>query len=353
MASDQLLPVYMQYPSIWSGSPYVTSPTSSSNPLKFAGGFGLDHFRIGLISTCYGICGMLVQFFVFPPVARRLGILYCLKWCVCLFPMTYLLMPFAALMPTQKTQVGFCFAVMLFRCFCGIFAFPCSTIMLTNSASSLRVLGTLNGIGTSVAAVGRAIGPALGGSVFSIAVKRGYVIAPWWMFSIIATAAAIPVFWLVEGEGFGGDDEVSDEEAEEGDTAEAGGLGSQADGADAPNSAVLQSKQSMVSGNGRGGEEVEEEETIEEDEEGETSYGGVGALLSRTHTGSSTALTDDGSPGDNPAGSRGTSQGRRPSHTGSQRTVRRMSLPIGMGNQGVSRRFSSNLGQSFGSAGGY
>ena len=335
---------------MWSGSQYVTPPDSSGNPLKFAGGFGLDHFRIGLISTCYGIFGMLVQFFVFPPVARRFGILYCLKWCVCCFPITYMLMPFAALMPTQKIQVAACFAVMLFRCMCGIFAFPCSTIMLTNSASSLRVLGTLNGIGTSVAAVGRAIGPALGGGIFSLGVKNGYVIAPWWMFSIIAVAAAVPVFWLVEGEGFGGDDEVSDEE-EEAEIIEASGLGSQADGADAPGSATLQSKQQVARAEGERREEEEEEAAYEEDdEEEEATYGGIGALLSRIHTGSSTALTETSSPADTPTTSRRTSQDRRPSHAGSQRTVRRMSLPIGMGSQGVSRRFSSNVGQSFGSA---
>ncbi|KAK5129829.1 hypothetical protein LTR08_002766 [Meristemomyces frigidus] len=333
MASDQLLPVYMQYPSVWSDSPYATPPDASGNPLKFAGGFGLDHFRIGLISTCYGVCGMLVQFFIFPPVARRLGILYCLKWCACLFPITYLLMPFAALMPTQETQVAACFAVMLFRCFCGIFAYPCSTILLTNSASSLRVLGTLNGVGTSVAAVGRAIGPALGGSIFTMGVKKGYVVAPWWTFSAIAVVAAIPVFWLVEGEGFGGDDEVSDGE-EEAEITEAEGLGNQADGTGAPGSAVLGTTQQVA------------------EEEEEEAYGEVGALLNRTNTASSTALTEDGTPSGTPSASRRTSQDRRASHTGSRHTMRRMSMPIGMGSQGISRRYSSNLGQSFGSAAG-
>lgn len=54
MAYDQLLPVYMQYPSIHSGSPYITPPGSNGNPLKFAGGFTLDHFSIGKREEGYG-----------------------------------------------------------------------------------------------------------------------------------------------------------------------------------------------------------------------------------------------------------------------------------------------------------
>jgi MFS family permease len=154
MAFDQLLPVFMQYPPL-------APDFHQSNPLQFAGGFGLHHFRIGLLSTCYGIFGMLVQFFLFPPIARKYGILNCLKWCACVFPFCYLATPFTALLPTQTLQVSACFAIMLLKCLCGIFAFPCSTILLTNSASSLRVLGTLNGFATSFSAIGRALGPLL------------------------------------------------------------------------------------------------------------------------------------------------------------------------------------------------
>lgn len=105
---------------------------------------------------------------------------------------------------------------MLFKCWCSIFAFPCTTILLTNSAVSLRVLGTLNGVATSVSAVGRAAGPAIGGGTFSWGVKRGYVILPWWTLAFLSALGAIPVFWLVEMDGFGGA-EASDSEDEDGD----------------------------------------------------------------------------------------------------------------------------------------
>ncbi|KAK4953092.1 hypothetical protein LTR10_008798 [Elasticomyces elasticus] len=336
MAYDQLLPVYMQYPSIHSHSKYVTKPGTTNNPLHFAGGFSLDHFRIGLVSTCYGVLGMLKQFFIFPPVARRLGVLYCLKWCACVFPIAYFLMPFTALMPTQASQVGACFAVMTLKCFCGIFAFPCSTILLTNSASSLRVLGTLNGFATSTSAIGRAAGPAIGGAVFTAGVKAGYVVAPWWTFSALAMLAAIPVFWLEEGEGFGGDNgEVSDEEDieevldEEGWEGEAGAAGEPGPG--------------MMP-------------IYQPEEEEEEAYGGIGGLLSRTTTRSSMVVEDSEASTPIAGKSRQGSQAgslHAISRRGSRRIMRRTSIPFGMGGEGISRRYSSNLGQSLGTAGSY
>jgi hypothetical protein len=86
--------------------------------------------------------------------------------------------------------------------------------MLTNSARSLRVLGTINGLATSVSAVGRAAGPAISGGLFTWGVKRGYIIVPFWALSVIAAVAAVPTWWLVEGSGFGEDDDVDDEAAE-------------------------------------------------------------------------------------------------------------------------------------------
>jgi len=104
---------------------------------------------------------------------------------------------------------------MLVKCFCGIFAFPCSTILLTNSAASLKILGTLNGVATSISALGRAVGPALAGATFTGGVDIGYVLISWWTLALIAMIGAIPVFFLVEMEGFGGpQDDDSDDEAE-------------------------------------------------------------------------------------------------------------------------------------------
>lgn len=332
MAFDQLIPVYVQHDPI--GTP---DSTPYSPPLKFAGGFGLNHYQIGLMSTCYGVAGIFVQFFVFPPLCRKLGVLYLLKLAACIFPILYILTPFTALLPDTRAQVVCMFTIMALKCLAGIFAFPCSTILLTNSASSTRTLGTLNGMATSVSAVGRAAGPALAGLIYSAGVKKGYVIAPWWFLAGIAIIAAIPIWWLVEGEGFGGDDEVSDEEDDDDDDDDDD---TEVDDEDVPISA-LEGEASPKSKTGPA-------PLSSSSHAPERSYGDL-APLSRSNTQTSTASS---------RGSRiasGTASDDSPalSRRNSRRVLRRISIPIGMGGQGISRRYSSQLGQSFGSAGSF
>jgi hypothetical protein len=111
------------------------------------------------------------------------------------------------------------FGIMVVKCFAVIFAFPCSVILLTNSAVSLRILGTLNGFAVSISAVGRAAGPALGGAAFTWGLEKGYVITPWWLLGIISAAGAVPIWYLQEMEGFSksdSSDEEDDESEEEG-----------------------------------------------------------------------------------------------------------------------------------------
>ena len=148
-----------------------------------------------------GICGMVIQFLVFPAMARRYGVLPCLKIVAILFPVVYVATPFTALMPTNLGKQATMFVIMLLKCFAVVFAFPCVTILLTNSAVSLRILGTLNGVSTSVSALGRAAGPAIGGWTFSRGVEKGFIITPWWTLAAFASLGALPVWWIVEMEG--------------------------------------------------------------------------------------------------------------------------------------------------------
>ncbi|KAL8907819.1 MAG: hypothetical protein Q9171_005707 [Xanthocarpia ochracea] len=153
---------------------------------------------------------LIVQFLIFPPLARQYGILNSLKVVTVIFPLVYMATPFTALLPNPSTQQIVMFVIMLVKCLATIFAFPCTTILLTNSAVSLRVLGTLNGVATSVSAVGRATGPALSGVMFETGSKKGWAILPWWVLAGFAVLGAIPVWWLVEMEGFGGSDDDDD-----------------------------------------------------------------------------------------------------------------------------------------------
>jgi hypothetical protein len=149
VAFDQLLPTFMHL------APQVPDSSNTRLPFKFSGGFGLGSGRIGTLFTLFGVFGGFVQFIIFPPVARRYGVLKCLKVCSITFPFVFFATPYTALIQNPIKQQATMFCIMMVKSFAGIFAFPCSTILLTNSALSLRVLGTLNGFATSISAIGR------------------------------------------------------------------------------------------------------------------------------------------------------------------------------------------------------
>jgi len=110
-------------------------------------------------------------------------------------------MPFTVLLPTTLTRQVAVFLVMSIKGFAGVFAYPCNTILMTNSANSIPVLNTLNGVAVSISAMGRALGPWIGGMAFSYGVESGWGILPWWFLAASGVANHVSTWWLVEGEG--------------------------------------------------------------------------------------------------------------------------------------------------------
>ncbi|KAL4922754.1 major facilitator superfamily domain-containing protein [Aspergillus aurantiobrunneus] len=196
MAFESLLPVFLHTPS----QPLQDNPDVQL-PFKFVGGFGMDSQRIGVFYTITGIVGIVMQFYVFPASARRFGVLNCVKVSAAVFPLIYFLTPYIALVPESMRSVTICFLI-LSKLTATIFNFPGITILLTNSAGSIDILGTLNGVATSVSAIGRAAGPALLGPIFSLGVRMGFIIIPWWLLSFLSVVSATPILWIVESDGF-------------------------------------------------------------------------------------------------------------------------------------------------------
>lgn len=79
VAFDQTLPVFLNYPR------QIPDEHNTQLPFKFSGGFGLSSDRIGSIFTFYGVACGIIQFFVFPPLCTRFGVLNCFKVASTLF----------------------------------------------------------------------------------------------------------------------------------------------------------------------------------------------------------------------------------------------------------------------------
>lgn len=211
VAYDQVLPVFLNYPR------QVPDSHNTQLPFKFSGGFGLSSDRIGSIFTVYGVACGIIQFFVFPPLCARFGVLNCFRAAALTFPLVYLFTPYTALIQDDTLRYVLFMVIMLVKGFVVIVGFPCTTILLTNSASSLRILGTLNGYATSFSGLGRALGPAMTGSIFSLGVQKGYMIFPWWTLAAVSLIGAIPSFYIIEGDGPSGKAPDSDDEDDDDD----------------------------------------------------------------------------------------------------------------------------------------
>ncbi|KAI2638609.1 major facilitator superfamily transporter [Xylaria nigripes] len=216
VAFDQVLPVFLNYPV------QEHTPMNTSLPLYFSGGFGLNSGYIGTIFTFYGLVSGAIQFLFFPPLCARFGVLNCFRVCVITFPIVYFLTPFVVLIEPQQWRYAALLSLMVIKSFSVIVGFPCSTILLTNSAASLRILGTLNGFATTFSALGRGSGPALAGVIFSWGVKNNMIGAPWWILGFISMVGALPVYMLEECDGpkaevneLSDSDEAQDDEIDE------------------------------------------------------------------------------------------------------------------------------------------
>lgn len=227
VAYDQNIPVFLSYPV------KEHNADNTKLPFKFTGGFGLDPGDIGTIFTVYGIMCCIVQFVAYPPLATHFGVLRCLRitckskppsslpyaheyprlTCSALImPIVYFLTPYATLFPTQGTRIAALLIIMILKAFCVIIAFPSTTILLTNSCTSLKVLGTLNGFATMFSGLGRALGPFSTGVVFDWGAEQGFILSAYWFLGLVAVLGAIPVYLIVEGEGPTASTDSSDSE---------------------------------------------------------------------------------------------------------------------------------------------
>ncbi|KAF4510268.1 hypothetical protein G6O67_002169 [Ophiocordyceps sinensis] len=195
LAFDQNITVFLNYPVM------KHTPENTRYPFYFNGGFGLKSNKIGSIFAIYGITCGVIQFVLYPPLVKRFGILRCWQVCSVTIPFVYILTPYTSLFPTEGTRLAAVIIVLMIKGLVTIVAFPCITILLTNSCESTYVLGTVNGLGTSFSGFARAIGPASTGLAFSWGAKHGYIVSAYFFLALASAAGAVPGFFIRDGDG--------------------------------------------------------------------------------------------------------------------------------------------------------
>ncbi|KAJ0108740.1 hypothetical protein J7T55_011230 [Diaporthe amygdali] len=181
------------------------------NLLWFAGGLGMPASTVGNATSILGVLGMLLQVVMYPPVHARLGTLRSFRYFLIIFPVAYLLAPFLAVMPqstaedgttTTSTVLWFGIVFILFlHTSARTMTLPASIILLNNCSPHPSVLGTIHGIGQSVSAGFRTVGPIVGGYWYGVGLDWGMVAFSWWAVGAVAVGGWISSLMLYEGSG--------------------------------------------------------------------------------------------------------------------------------------------------------
>lgn len=199
------------------GSPSTTGGESGGDkvearnlPLLFTGGLGMPASTVGVATSFLGIIGMLLQIFLYPPIQARLGTMRSFRWFLLLFPVAYFVAPYLSILPSAGPPpepasgtliwLGIIF-VLLLQVTARTFTLPASIILLNNCSPHPSVLGTIHGLGQSVSAGFRTVGPVVGGWWYGYGLDIGMVAWGWWGVAFISAFGCTTALGMHEGSG--------------------------------------------------------------------------------------------------------------------------------------------------------
>jgi MFS family permease len=186
------------------------SNNSPHPPLNFTGGTGLSPRDIGFSMAALGIIGIALQLVVYPAVNTRLGTVRSWRIFLYCFPLCYGLSPFLAIIPSTTAppsgKTGFIFwtaltSLILLFVLGRTFAAPAAQILLNNCCPHPTVLGTVHGVGQSVSAFARTIGPALGGWIYGVGLEKGVVGVTFWVLAGFGGISCFASHFVKDGDG--------------------------------------------------------------------------------------------------------------------------------------------------------
>lgn len=127
-----------------------------------------------------------------------------------LFPISYVLAPYLALLPSSTPapkEAGGPYiwagitVVLAIQVMARTFALPGMTILVNNSCPHPSVLGTLHGIAQSISAGMRTIGPAVTGWLYGKGIQWGVIGTGFWFLAAISCIGLFAGWFVREGSG--------------------------------------------------------------------------------------------------------------------------------------------------------
>jgi len=179
-------------------------------PFTFTGGLELPPSSMGTALSILGVIGISLQLLVYPRLNFRFGTVASYRAALVLFPIAYILTPYLAVIPSATPAPGQASGpliwiaitiVLSIQVLARTFALPATAILVNNCSPHPSVLGTIHGIGQSVSAGTRTIGPIVAGWLYGVGLDRGVVGTAWWALAGFALIGAVAGRWVRDGDG--------------------------------------------------------------------------------------------------------------------------------------------------------
>ncbi|QGA18420.1 hypothetical protein EYB26_006105 [Talaromyces marneffei] len=187
---DQLMPIFLSTP---------PSKAEIDLPFKFTGGLALSTKTIGYMLAVQGFYSLFAQLFLFPLLVQRLGALRTLRLALFTWPPIYFAVPYLILLPSAL-QIPVAYVALLSKITLHVICFPAIALLLANTIPSKNVMGSINGLASSVASLSRALGPSITGLLHSQGLHSGYSIIAWWALGVVCVIGATESLLMEEAE---------------------------------------------------------------------------------------------------------------------------------------------------------
>ena len=153
-------------------------------------GLGYSSARTGTYLGVTGVSLIVFQMLIFPWLVDRLGVMRLWKLSTAISVPYFLLFPLLSNLESVHLNEYVMFAIISVCCFIRAAIGACSftpLFMLINGSAPQSSLGAVNGLGQTLAAASRTVGPLIGGGVWSLTIEWG----EWHHFVVYAIVGAL------------------------------------------------------------------------------------------------------------------------------------------------------------------
>ncbi|PCH08376.1 Tetracycline resistance protein, TetA/multidrug resistance protein MdtG [Penicillium occitanis (nom. inval.)] len=187
MTFDHLLPIFLQ-------DKHQFDFISNSFP-RISGGLGLSTRTVGFIMSVDGLMALFIQSVIFAPLTDWLGVWRLFVLVTALHPITYFIIPFLVLLPSNLVYAGI-YTCLAIRNILSIVAYPVLLILIKQSSPSCSVMGKINGLAASAGAACRTIAPPVAGYLYSAGTASGCTAIAWWSSTLVALIGTSQLWFI-------------------------------------------------------------------------------------------------------------------------------------------------------------